>query len=223
MKPPDDLFNRPVVVIVLLAALSVVPLLFMGSTAFVKIVTVLQIAKNAVGIPNVPSNAIVTTLAAALALIVMAPVGTRIWTDVGPLLENRNADAAVLVERGAAAVREPLRDFFKKNAHEIETARFFEVAKNAREAKDRSQVTKDDFAVVFPAFLVSELGEAFAIGFMIYLPFLVLDLVVANVLLALGMQMLSPTQVSLPLKLLLFVTIDGWALLSQSLVTGYFR
>jgi type III secretion protein R len=82
-------------------------------------------------------------------------------------------------------------------------------------------VHDDDFRVVVPAFVVTELGEAFAVGFLIYLPFLVIDLVVSNVLLALGMQMMSPTQVSLPFKLLLFVAIDGWGLLAQSLVAGY--
>ena len=92
---------------------------------------------------------------------------------------------------------------------------------NARPEADRASVTSDDLTVLVPAFIVTELGEAFSIGFLIYLPFLVIDLVVSNVLLALGMQMMSPTQVSLPFKLLLFVTIDGWGLLSQALVAGY--
>jgi type III secretion protein R len=108
-----------------------------------------------------------------------------------------------------------------KNASEHQKERFFELARKTRSGADRASVTKEDFSVVVPAFLVTELVEAFMLGFAIFLPFLVVDLVVANVLLSLGMQSLSPTQVSLPFKLLLFVAADGWTLLAQALVTGY--
>ena len=114
-----------------------------------------------------------------------------------------------------------MRDFLKANSDARERARFVSVAKESREPKDRAKVSEDDLTVLVPAFVVTELTEAFAIGFLIYLPFLVIDMVVANVLLALGMQMLSPTQVSLPFKLLLFVAIDGWGLLARALVSGY--
>jgi len=109
----------------------------------------------------------------------------------------------------------------RANSDAKERARFVAVAKEARPEADRASVQSTDFTVLVPAFVVTELGEAFAIGFLLYLPFLVIDMVVANVLLALGMQMLSPTQVSLPFKLLLFVAIDGWGLLARSLVAGY--
>jgi type III secretion protein R len=99
--------------------------------------------------------------------------------------------------------------------------RFYEAARMARPEAERGAVGKDDLVVLVPAFMVTELTEAFALGFLIYLPFLVIDLVVANVLLALGMQMLNPTQVSLPFKLLLFVALDGWGLLARSLLSGY--
>jgi type III secretion protein R len=109
----------------------------------------------------------------------------------------------------------------KANASEREQARFFKVAVDARPQAERGKVAADDVSVLVPSFVVTELTEAFAIGFLIFLPFLIIDLVVSNVLLALGMQQLSPTQVSLPFKLLLFVAIDGWGLLSQALVSGY--
>src|SRR5690606_32921724 len=119
-----------------------------------------------------------------------------------------------------SAVAEPLRGFLSNNASAEETQRFLALARRA--APDQAELkTAVDFAVVIPAFLVTELGEAFALGFAIFLPFLVIDMIVGNVLLALGMQMMSPTQVSLPFKLLLFVMADGWGLLAQSLVTGY--
>jgi type III secretion protein R len=114
-----------------------------------------------------------------------------------------------------------MRDFLKNNASPAERARFLDVVRQSRPEADRSGVGGDDLVVLVPAFVVTELTEAFAIGFLIYLPFLVIDLVVANVLLALGMQMMSPTQVSLPFKLLLFVAIDGWGLLARALVAGY--
>ena len=123
------------------------------------------------------------------------------------------------------AVREPLRDFLKANASETERARFSKSPDGQsaarRGAASAATVDPDDLMVLVPAFVVTELGEAFAIGFLIYLPFLVIDLVVSNVLLALGMQMMSPTQVSMPFKLLLFVAIDGWGLLAKALIEGY--
>jgi type III secretion protein R len=229
----------------------------MTATAFVKIATVLQIVRSAIGAQGVPSSTVIMALAAALTLIAMAPVGDRIAARAGPLLEGAGAagltgppgaagghtnaiDTVALVRGGIDAVREPLRDFFKANAREAERQRFFDVARRARHRQASGgggvtgggvtgalgnpapdDVTPDDLTVLLPAFVVTELSEAFAIGFLIYLPFLVIDLVVSNLLLALGMQMMSPTQVSLPFKLLLFVAIDGWGLLAKSLVQGY--
>lgn len=218
----DDVLGRPIALVVALALVSLVPFLFMGVTAFVKISTVLQIARSAIGAQNVPSNTVVMALATALTLIAMAPAGQRIVDRLTPLVNDKGKqDTTALVEKGIDAVREPMRDFLEANASEKERGRFFEVARNARPEAERAAVGRRDLSVLVPAFVVTELTEAFAIGFLIYLPFLVIDLVVANVLLALGMQMLNPTQVSLPFKLLLFVAIDGWGLLAQALVSGY--
>lgn len=227
----DDFLGKPIALVVALALVSLVPFVFMGLTAFVKISTVLQIVRSAIGAQQVPSNTVVMALATALTLIAMAPVGQRILDRVGPIAAAGSGgsgkgapDTSVLIERGFEAVREPMHDFLKANGSEKERARFLAVAKNARggpESAERAKVTPDDLTVLVPAFVVTELTEAFAVGFLLYLPFLVIDLVVANVLLALGMQMLNPTQVSLPFKLLLFVAIDGWGLLAQALVAGY--
>jgi type III secretion protein R len=217
----DDLLSRPIVLVVALAIVSLVPFLFMSVTAFVKISTVLQIVRSAIGAQNVPSNTVVMALAAALTLIAMAPVGSRIADRAAPLFAGKTPDTVTLVREGITAAREPMRDFLKANASEREQTRFLAVAKQSRPEAERASVGADDLTVLVPAFVVTELTEAFAIGFLIFLPFLVIDLVVSNVLLALGMQMLSPTQVSLPFKLLLFVAIDGWGLLAQALVAGY--
>ncbi len=217
----DDLLGKPIALVVALALVSLLPFVFMGVTAFVKISTVLQIVRSAIGAQSVPSNTVIMALATALTLIAMAPVGQRILDRVTPLVTGKAQDTTVLIEKGIEAVREPMREFLENNASEKERARFFAVAKNARPEAERGKVGQGDLSVLVPAFVVTELTEAFAIGFLVYLPFLVIDLVVANVLLALGMQMLNPTQVSLPFKLLLFVAIDGWGLLAQALVAGY--
>jgi type III secretion protein R len=224
MKPivTDDLLGRPLALVVALALVSLLPFVFMSVTAFVKISTVLQIVRSAIGAQSIPSNTVVMALAAALTLLAMAPVGQKIIDRATPIFTGKETlDTVSLVRQGIDAVRTPMREFLNTNASAREKARFLLVAKQARPEADRAGIKADDLPILVPAFVVTELSEAFAIGFLIFLPFLVIDLVVANVLLALGMQMLSPTQVSLPFKLLLFVAIDGWGLLAQALVAGY--
>jgi type III secretion protein R len=223
----EDLLSRPVVLVVALAVVSLVPLAFMSVTAFVKIATVLQIVRSAIGAQGVPSGTVISALAGLLTLVAMAPVGDRIAARAAPLLSGKETDTVTMVRTGIDAVREPLREFLKANADPNERDRFLDVARKARHG-DRGSVPDaaedvgpDDLTVVLPAFVVTQLGQAFAVGFLIYLPFLVIDLVISNLLLALGMQMMTPTQVSLPFKLLLFVGIDGWGLLAKALVEGY--
>ena len=218
----EDLLSRPVVLVVALAIVSLLPFAFMSVTAFVKIATVLQIVRSAIGAQGVPSSTVIMALAAALAAVAMAPVGERIAARAAPLWSGPDRrDTVAFVKEGVDAVREPMRQFLRSNASAAERVRFLDVARDARPEAERAGVGPDDLTVVVPAFVVTQLGEAFAVGFLLYLPFLVIDLVVSNVLLALGMQMMTPTQVSLPFKLLLFVAIDGWGLLGRSLVSGY--
>jgi type III secretion protein R len=191
----------------------------MALTSFVKIATVLSIVRGAIGADSVPSSAVVLALSAALTLIAMAPVGSRIAERLEPLLGAAAIEPAALIPGAIEAVREPLRAFLSDNASAKEKERFSRLAAKRRGAGAPPSDT--DLMVVVPAFLVTELLEAFTLGFAIYLPFLVIDLVVANVLIGLGMQMLNPNQISLPFKLLLFVAADGWGLLAEALVTGY--
>lgn len=222
MTAAPDLFARPVTLIIALGVATLLPFAFMTLTAFVKISTVLQIVRGAIGAQNVPSSTVIMAFAGALTILAMAPLGTRLSDRLSPLLTpSAQAETSEWILGVAAAAKEPVVSFLRQNAAERERTRFFEIARAARPPAERDVVKRDDLTVVVPAFVVTELLEAFALGFAIYLPFLVIDLVVANVLLALGMQMLNPSQVSLPFKLLLFVAIDGWGLLAQALVTGY--
>lgn len=221
-QSPDELLSRPVALIVVLALVSLAPFVFMTLTAFLKISTVLQIVRGAIGAQNVPSNTVVMALAAALSIVAMSPVLDRIADRAQPVLDGAGQrDTMSMVTGLIDAAREPMRGFLYANSSANERARFLEAARGSRPPEKRSAVSDHDLIVLIPAFMVTELLEAFALGFAIYLPFLVIDLVVANVLMALGMQMLNPTQVSLPFKLLLFVAADGWGLLSRALISGY--
>ncbi len=211
-----DVLGRPLGLVVALAMVSLLPFAFMSVTAFVKVSTVLQISKSALGAQSVPSNMVVMALAASLTVLAMMPTADKIIARAAPLVAKEKIETLALLQGGFEAVREPLREFLSKHASPQEKARFVSLVE-----RQRGQATATDLSVLVPAFLVTELTEAFAIGFLIYLPFLVIEIVVTNVLLALGMQMLNPTQVSLPFKLLLFVAVDGWGLLAQALVDSY--
>lgn len=213
------LLGRPLSLVIVLSLVGLLPFAFMALTSFVKIATVLQIVRGAIGAESVPSSAVVLALSAALTLIAMAPVGSRIAERLEPLLAVSASEPAALITGAIDAVREPLRGFLSDNAAAKEKQRFLKLAQNRR--GPGADVRDTDLMVVVPAFLVTELLEAFTLGFAIYLPFLVIDLVVANVLIGLGMQMMNPNQISLPFKLLLFVAADGWGLLAEALVTGY--
>jgi type III secretion protein R len=222
MNAANDVFARPVTLIIALAVATLLPFAFMTLTSFVKTSTVLQIVRGAIGAQNVPSSTVILAFSAALTVLAMAPLGNRLSERVAPLLApGAQAESAEWLMSVTAAAKEPIQSFLRSNASERERRRFYEIARAARPVGEREHVKADDLSVIVPAFVASELLAAFALGFAIYLPFLVLDMVVANVLLALGMQMLNPSQVSLPFKLLLFVAIDGWGLLAQTLVTGY--
>lgn len=226
--PLESLQNRPILLLVGLAALSLLPFAFVTLTSFLKISVVLSLVRTAIGTPQVPSNMIVTGLSAVLSLVVMAPVGAAMWTTVAPAAEsfsNANEGSAKSGTTGVLelwnagrAAAEPLREFLERNAHEKDRALFLELARQRR-APDA--VHEGDFLIVLPAFITSQLKDAFEIGFLLFLPFLLIDLVVSNILLALGMHMLSPTTISLPFKLLLFVLVDGWLLLARGLMLGY--
>ena len=209
--------ERPAELLVLVALLSLVPVALVMLTSFLKIAVVLSIARSALGAPQVPPNTVVTGLALALTAVVMAPVAERSLALARPALAARGvAETAAALSQAA----EPLRGFLARFARPDDRAAFLDVAVRLR-AKGSEPPGAEDFAVLAPAFVVSELRRAFTIGFLVFVPFLAVDLVVSNVLLALGLTQLSPTSVAMPFKLLLFVAVDGWKLLARSLALSY--
>ncbi len=219
--------SRPLLTLLALGVLSLLPFVFMTATSFVKMSVVFSILRNALGAGQVPSGTIVTALSAILTLYVMAPVGAEIVDAVTPIVARVDAteplagESAETLFSALRAGKAPLVSFLARNASPRERALFLDLARRARPEATRAEVRETDFLVVLPAFLITELTEAFQIGFLVFLPFLVIDMVVANVLLALGMHMLTPTTVSMPFKLLLLVLVDGFYLLARALVLGY--
>lgn len=227
MSGTGTVAGQPLLELALLFALAMLPFAFLTCTSFAKMSVVFSILRNALGTGQAPSGTVLAALSALLTLYVMAPVGEAMKTaalprlaavDLAQPLDAAGVDA--LLDAGLSAA-EPLRGFLTRHAGARERTLFADLARRGRTPADAASVGDRDLLVVLPAFLVTELGEALMIGFLVFVPFLVVDMVVANVLLALGMHMLSPTTVSLPFKLLLFVSVDGFYLLSRALVLGY--
>jgi type III secretion protein R len=227
----NALASRPLSFLLVMVALSLVPFVILLMTSFVKIAVVLSILKGALGTPQVPPGQVVTGLALILTLFIMAPTGERMYRAVEPMLSapvTRGASTELLTPQSAMALaaagdraKEPLRDFLLKHSTPRDRGTFHGLALRLRTPAERAGISDRDLQVVVPAFLSAELRRAFEIGFLLFIPFLIIDLVISNLLLALGMHMLSPTTVSLPFKLLLFVIADGWQLLLRGLVESY--
>lgn len=223
----ESFASRPLVLLLFLAAVSLVPFVFLMTTSFVKISVVLSILRNAIGTQQIPPGSVITGLAAVLTIYVMWPTGAQIAERIEPLLARESQgdllsrDSADLALQAARAARDPLAGFLARNTSPRDRALFLDLARRSRPAASRSEVGRDDLLVLVPSFVVTELTEAFLIGLLVFIPFLVVELVVANTLMGLGMHMLSPTTISLPFKLLLFVMVDGWVLIARGLVLGY--
>ncbi|MBI4211435.1 MAG: type III secretion system export apparatus subunit SctR [Deltaproteobacteria bacterium] len=220
--------SKPLVLLITLAAISLVPFIVMMVTSFVKIAVVLALIRSALGTQQVPPNLIITGLATILTIYIMMPVGLDVYRAAGNVI-NRGTNqplisqASVELLRDAVSVgKEPVRGFLLKHVHEKDRVLFYNLAKKLRtNEEDRAAISDTDFMNIIPAFVVSELSEAFQIGFIIFLPFLVIDLVIANILLSLGMFQISPVTISLPFKLLLFVLVSGWHMIAKGLILGY--
>lgn len=215
----------PGVILALVVGVAMLPYVAVMVTAFTKLVIVFSLLRNALGLQQTPPNVVLNGLAIILSLYVMYPVGIQM-SDVGrEYFEQHDyaggeLDVTSLLQAAVAAKR-PLQEFLIEHTDDGERAFFLQTARNLLPEDRRHTVSENDLAVVIPAFTVSELSRAFQIGFLIFLPFLVIDLIVSNLLQALGMMMLSPTTISLPFKLLLFVLLDGWSKLIHGLVLTY--
>lgn len=222
----NDIQGQPLILIAVLAGLSMLPFLLIMVTSFVKVAVVLSLLRTAIGAQQVPPNQVITGLAVVLSVYIMAPVGMESYQAVEPLLqriEQKESPQPRFSEyrETATEAAKPLKTFLLKHADAKERTLLYDLALELRTPKQQKTLKDDDMIVVIPAFVLTELKEAFTIGFLLFIPFLIVDLVVANILLSLGMHMLSPTTVSLPFKLLLFVLVDGWYLVIKGLILGY--
>ncbi len=212
-------FDHLTVILALLA----LPLLAIVVTSFVKVSIVLAILRSAIGVRGVPPGYVIFALSFVLTAFIMAPVGSEVIERVSTALETGDEPARSEFEQVAAAAEagsEPIRDFL--SAHSDDSDLQLIVSLDAeRRSLGTDEIDAGNLLILAPAFLLSELKEAFLIGFLLLLPFLVLDLVIANILTSLGMVMVQPSAVSLPFKLLLFVLVDGWALLVKGLIQSY--
>ena len=228
--------------IVLFVGLSLLPFVAMVATSYLKIVVVMSLIRNALGIQSIPPNMVINALAMILTFYIMAPVASESWDIVAaerakfvsaqqspqpaagaqPAAGGQDASAVVFESDIAAKAAEPFRRFLSEHTSARERAFFISTAETLW-GKDGEPATVDpeSFYILLPSFCVSELTKSFQIGFLVYLPFIAIDIIVSNILLAMGMMMVSPVTISLPFKLLLFVMVNGWTLLIQGLVRGY--
>ena len=223
----DPVGTRPLSVLLMLAALSLVPLVLVMITSYAKVAVVLHILRAALNASQVPPTSVVTGLAVILTIYIMTPTGLQVYEQVQPVMKMGqgkgllSAEAAEALLQAALKAREPVRTFLARHSRAKDVKLFLDLARRGRPKDQRAQVKDRDLLVLIPAFVIGQLKSAFEIGFLLFIPFLIIDLVVSNILLSLGMHMLSPTTVSLPFKLLLFVMADGWYLLARGLVMSY--
>jgi flagellar biosynthetic protein FliP len=206
-------YSLPVETLLLLTALTFLPAVLLMMTAFTRIVIVLSLLRHALGTQASPPNQVIIGLSLFLTLFVMGPVADRVYADAYLPYSEQKLPLAQALDRAQA----PLKSFMLKQTREPDLALFVKLARVAPPA------TREDvpLRVLVPAFVTSELKTAFQIGFMVFLPFLIIDIVVSSVLMSMGMMMLSPMLISLPFKLMLFVLVDGWTLLVGSLVASF--
>lgn len=209
----------PLYIVVALLAMSIAPFFALMVTSFVKLSVVLSLVRNALGIQQIPPNMVINGLALVLSVYIMAPVGIDMYTIISDAARSGGNFETILKESGRA--REPLREFLLKHSEKKERIFFAQSAKKLWQNNAAQNLKDKDLVVLIPAFTVHELAGAFKIGFLIYLPFVIIDLIVSNILLAMGMMMVSPMTISLPFKLLLFVLVNGWTKLIHALVLSY--
>ena len=232
----------PFSLIILFVGLSLLPFVAMIATSYLKIVVVMSLIRNALGIQSIPPNMVLNALAMILSFYIMAPVAGEAWAIAQKELSTSPAAQSASLAAGVPAAQrqdgnaalvsinadtvgklaEPFRKFLSAHTSARERAFFVRTAETlwGKDGKP-AVVDHESFYILLPSFCVSELTKAFQIGFLVYLPFIAIDIIVSNILLAMGMMMVSPVTISLPFKLLLFVMVDGWTLLIQGLVRGY--
>jgi flagellar biosynthetic protein FliP len=208
-------YTLTIQLLLLMTAITLLPAALLMMTAFTRIVIVLAILRQAIGVGQAPPNQVILGLALFLTLFVMSPVVDRINTDAVQPYMAGNIETTAALERAVV----PLKGFMLKQTREADIAAFVRIA--GGQGFDRAEDVP--LTILAPAFITSELKTAFQIGFLLFIPFVIIDLVVASVLMSMGMMMLSPVLISLPFKLMLFVLVDGWTLVMGSLAASFAR
>ena len=228
----DQLSNlkRPSIITqsVLLALLSMLPFIIMILTSFLKVVVVLSLLRSALGVQQAPPNQVINGVAFLLSLFIMYPTAAKMYDSAQTVINQRSvpdsilaADSSTYVIEVATAASEPMRQFLKRNSAPRHQALFFRLVYKGLPENFRATLKPDNFIVLVPSYITGQLKDAFEIGVLIYIPFFVIDLVTSNILLAMGMMMLSPVTISMPLKLFLLVMLDGWTILIEGLVKTF--
>ena len=208
-----ELTERVLQLIALLTVLSLAPSIVIMTTSFVRIIVVLSLLRTGLGLQQSPPNAVLISLALFLTAFIMAPVFSQSYSEgIEPLLEGQ-----IELEEAFVATSEPLKGFMLSHTREADLALFIDMSQQDVPAS----AEETSFWIVAPAFMISELRRAFEIGFLLFIPFLIIDLVVASILMSMGMMMLPPIIISLPFKLIFFVLVDGWRLVTGSLVQSF--
>lgn len=204
--------SRIIQIVLLMTVLSLAPSILIMMTSFIRIVVVLSLLRTAIGVQQSPPNPVIMSLALFLTAFVMAPTFTEAWNaGVAPLMKEE-----MPIEQALPAAIAPMKEFMISQTREKDLQLFFDLAKATPESPETAPLQ-----VVTPAFMISELRRAFEIGFLIFIPFLIIDMVISSILMAMGMLMLPPIVISLPFKLIFFVLIDGWRLVAGSLVQSF--
>ncbi len=209
----DMQYSLSLQLLALMTTLSLLPSLLLMMTSFVRIIIVMSILRQALGTGQTPPNNVLVGISLFLTLFIMSPVLNDIYKNaVAPYMEQ-----GMKFDKALAAAEAPLRGFMTKQTREDDIALFMQMTRKG----DVESADQVPFTTLVPAFITSELKSAFTIGFLIYIPFVVIDLIVASVLMSMGMAMLSPMMISMPFKLMLFVLVDGWSLLMGSLAASF--
>lgn len=209
---PDDLVPA-MKIIAMLTVLTIAPAILLMMTAFTRILVVLSFVRQALGTMTMPPNQVIVGLSLFLTMFIMAPV----WDVIKEKAYDPYVNKAITQDQALDELMKPMRKFMLAQTRESDLGMFYSIT-GKEQPKDASEVP---MSLLLPAFMVSELKTAFQIGFLIYIPFLIIDMVISSVLMAMGMMMLPPTVVSLPFKLILFVLVDGWALIVENLVKSF--
>ncbi|MDQ5920564.1 MAG: type secretion protein [Pseudomonadota bacterium] len=209
--------NSPINALFLISLLSLLPIIFVMTSSFIKIAMVMLLTRESLGVQQIPPNIVIYSLSMVLSFYVMGPV----YNNTLKSISSAPPTTGALLLQDLSASAQDTRKFLLHQTPKPQQLFFYQSLKEFWTPEMMSHVKQDDLVVLVPAFMVSEITKAFKIGFLLYLPSVIIDIIVSNILMAMGMMMMSPQTISLPIKLLLFITLDGWSRLIHALLGSY--